>query len=222
MLAFWMQRFYKHHRRQALSGLGLLSRPKSMLFALAALAPLCGCATVSVYQPTSAEVSLTAEQSQLHKASDDYCKDARHKGLATGETSIGNIANMLSGKDPTANAYWRKIGADRSAPASVMSRIRADMTDSAKGLTGLNTMARSLLGSKGAKPTKDDVTEFELALIHARQARESLSDALMQVNKRTDREYQIVTELTPLDQALDQARATADELAAARDAAKTA
>ncbi|HVY89585.1 MAG TPA: hypothetical protein VG942_12000, partial [Hyphomonadaceae bacterium] len=154
-------------------------------------ASLCGCATVSVYQPTTAEISLTAEQSQLHKASDEYCKDARHKGLAVGETSLGNIADMLSGKDASANAYWRKIGADRSAPASVVSRIRADMADSAKGLASLNTMARSLITSKSTRPSKDDVTEFELALIHARQARDSLSDALMQVNKRTEREYQV-------------------------------
>ncbi len=217
-----MRCFYNKLRRLDISGFGSLLRPKSVLFAFVMSASLCGCATVSVYQPTTAEISLTAEQSQLHKASDEYCKDARHKGLAVGETSLGNIADMLSGKDASANAYWRKIGADRSAPASVVSRIRADMADSAKGLASLNTMARSLITSKSTRPSKDDVTEFELALIHARQARDSLSDALMQVNKRTEREYQVTAELTPLDQVLDQARATADDLAAARDSGKTA
>jgi hypothetical protein len=53
-------------------------------------------------------------------------------------------------------------------------------------------------------------------LIHARQARDSYSDALAQVNKRSDREYQITLELTPLDDVLSKARDTADELAASR------
>lgn len=37
-----------------------------------------------------------------------------------------------------------------------------------------------------------------------------------QVNKRSDREYQITLELTPLDDVLSKARDTADELAASR------
>ncbi|MFT3725911.1 MAG: hypothetical protein QM773_20290 [Hyphomonadaceae bacterium] len=169
---------------------------------------------MSVYQPTEAEISLTDDQSLLRKAADDYCKAARAKGLATGEASLTALAGMLTGKDASANTYWKRIGADTSAPAAVVSRVRADMGTSAKGLTDLDTMARALLGS--SRPTKSDVSEFEKALIHARQSRDSFSDALEQVNKRSDREYQITLELTPLDQALDKARNTADELAAAR------
>jgi hypothetical protein len=178
------------------------------------LAATGGCATVSVYEPGSAEISLTAEQSQLHQAADAYCEAARKKNLATGEASLGALAGILTGKTDDKNAYWRKIGADRSAPATVVSRLRADMNDSAKGLTDLNAMARSMMGK--TQPTKSDVTQFELALIHARQARDSFSDAFMEVNKRSNREYQIALELTPLDEALAVARATADELAAAR------
>ena len=173
------------------------------------------CATVSVYEPgKSAEVSLTQQQSELHRASDAYCDAQRHKGLATGETSIGTLAGMLTGQANDKNAYWRKIGADRSAPASVVSRVRADMNESAKGLTDLNGIARKMMGS--IKPTKTDVNEFEKALIHARQARDSFSDALMQVNKRSIQEYKIADELTPLDNALAAARLIADELASAR------
>jgi hypothetical protein len=95
-----------------------------------------------------------------------------------------------------------------------VSRVRADMNDSARGLSDLDRLARSMMGK--TQPTRSDVNQFELALIHGRQARESFSDALTQVNKRSNREYQISAELTPLDKALSAARATADELAAAR------
>jgi hypothetical protein len=215
-----MGSLYNNLTYHELSGSGSVSRSISFFVAIALVTPLCGCATVSVYQASSAEVSLTQEQSQLQKAADAYCKDARQKGLATGEASLGNLADMLTGK-AAASAYWKRIGADRSAPAGVVSRVRADMNDSAKGLLSLDTMAKSLLASAKTKPGKDDVTEFELALIHARQARDSFSDALLQVNKRTDREYQVADELTPLDNALTKARATADELAAAREMEKT-
>lgn len=208
-----MRRIYNNLNCHELSGMGSVLRPLVFL-ALIVLAPLGGCATVSVYEPVSAEVSLTEDQSQLRKAADAYCKDAREKGLATGEASLTALADMLTGKELADGAYWKRIGADRSAPATVVSRVRTDMTTSAKGLTDLEKMARSLMVS--SKPTRSDVSEFERALIHARQARDSFSDALAQVNKRSDREYQIMLELTPLDDALSRARATADELAAAR------
>lgn len=209
-----MRRSYNKLEYHELSGLGSLSRPIVFLAFLALIAPLAGCATVSVYEPTEAEISLTDDQSSLHKAADAYCKDARAKGLASGEASLTALADMLTGKDSAEGAYWKKIGADKSAPASVVSRVRVDMNTSAKGLVDLDTMARALLGS--TKPTRTDVSEFERALIHARQARDSFSDALAQVNKRSGREYQIMLELTPLDEALSKARSTADELASAR------
>jgi hypothetical protein len=43
-----------------------------------------------------------------------------------------------------------------------------------------------------------------------------MSDALVQVNKRSQSEYQIVQELAPLDEAITRARRTADALAASR------
>ncbi|MDP3493718.1 MAG: hypothetical protein Q8R82_11420 [Hyphomonadaceae bacterium] len=190
-----------------------MSRPL-VLVALIALGPLAGCATVSVYEPVEAEISLTEDQSALRKAAEVYCREAREKGLATGEASLTALADMLTGKESSDGAYWKRIGADRSAPSTVVSRVRADMSASAKGLSELETMARSLLSS--SKPTRSDVSEFERALIHARQARDSYSDALAQVNKRSDREYQIMLELTPLDSVLSKARNTADELASVR------
>lgn len=183
---------------------------------LALLAPLGACATVSVYEaPKTAEFSIAQAQSGLHDAAAAYCEDARAKGLASGETGLGGLGNIFSGnKDNDKNSYWRKIGADRSAPASVVSRVRADMNESAKGLADLSKLARAMMGK--APATKEDVTQFERALIHARQSRDSFSDALTQVNKRSNREYKITDELAPLDTALASARATADELAASR------
>lgn len=178
------------------------------------LAPLGGCATVSVYEAVSAEVSLTEDQSELRKAADAYCKTARDKGLATGEASLMALADILTGNNDNAGAYWKKIGADKAAPASTVTRVRADLNTSAKGLTDLTVLANSLL--KTSKPTRSDVQEFERALIHARQSRDSFSDALVQANKRSEREYQILLELGPMDAALAKARSAADELAAVR------
>jgi len=209
-----MRRIYKSLRCNELSGFGSVSSFRSFVFILAACAPFAGCATVSVYEPVTAEVSLTDDQSQLHAAAEAFSKAAREKGLATGEASLSSIAEMLSGKQSDAGAYWRRIGADRSAPATVVSRVRDDMAAATRGLADLDTMARGLIG-KG-DPGRVDVTAFERALIHARQSRDSFSDALAQVNKRTNSEYQIALELAPLDKALAHARITADDLAAAR------
>jgi hypothetical protein len=182
---------------------------------LAMLAPLGACATVSVYEaPKTAEFSIAQAQSGLHDAAAAYCENARAKGLASGETGLGGLGNIFSGKANDKDAYWRKIGADRSAPASVVSRVRADLNESAKGLNDLSKLAGAMMGKTPA--SKEDVNQFEKALIHARQSRDSFSDALTQVNKRSNREYKITDELAPLDAALASARTTADELAASR------
>lgn len=192
-----------------------MAKLRTFILCLLACLPAAACATVSVYdEPLSAEVSLTQDQSDLHAAAEAFSKTTRDKGLAAGEASLASIAGMLSGKQSDANAYWRRIGADKTAPATVVTRVRDDMNTSAKGLTDLDRMAHSLI-SKG-DPARLDVAAFEGALIHARQARDSFSDALVQVNKRAGAEYQITQELAPLDVALAAARATADDLAQAR------
>jgi hypothetical protein len=180
------------------------------------LAPLGACATVSVYEaPKTAEFSIAQAQSGLHEAANAYCENARAKGLAVGEAGFGNIGSIFTGgKQNDKNAYWRKIGADKSAPASVVSRVRADTAESARGLAELSKLARAMLIKTSA--SKEDVNLFEKALIHARQSRDSFSDALAEVNKRSQREYKIDEELVALDTALQSARVTADELAASR------
>jgi hypothetical protein len=187
---------------------------RSIVFCLALQVTAAGCATVSVYEPVTAEVSLTEEQSLLHTASEAFSKDTRTKKLATGEASFSSLAGMFSGNRSDEGAYWRTIGADRSSPAAVVARVRDDMTTAARGLARLDVMARGLIVSGDL--VRDDVSAFEGALIHARQARDSFSDALAQANKRAEAEYQISLELAPLDEVLLKARETADDLAAAR------
>lgn len=197
-----------------------MQRHSVVLAMLGCCAALGACATVSVYEPVAtAEISLTARQSTLHKAAEEYCVTARERGLATGEASLGQIANLLTGKTSDENAYWRRIGADRAAPGVVTTRLRGDAVRMAAGLADLDAMARKLLDAEA--PNKDDVTQFELALIHARQARDSLSDAISQLNDRDVADLKVATELAALDAALASARMTADDLASARPAAGT-
>lgn len=191
-----------------------MSKSRLVALCIFACVPMAACATVSVYEPVSAEVSLTSDQSELHAAAESYSRAAREKGLASGEASLASLAGMLSGKQSDANAYWRRIGADKAAPAIVVGKVRDDLTASVKGLSDLDAMARALIG-KG-DPARLDVAAFESALIHAGQARDSLSDALVLVNKRASTAYPISQELAPLDAALTKARATADDLAQAR------
>lgn len=192
-----------------------MSGPRLFLLLAPFLAAVSGCATIAVYEPsTTAEISLTAQQSELHKAADAFGQESRRKGLATGEASLGQLASMLSGKQDDSRAYWKKIGADKSAPQSVVSRVRADLGDTVSGLTNLNTLARRMMAK--TQPAKTDVAEFEKALIHARQARDSFSDAIAHVNKRSARMYEANDELAALDTALASARSIADEMAANR------
>lgn len=211
-----MRAIYEDRSIHELLGSGSVQPLRSIVFclALSLTATAAGCATISVYEPVTAEVSLTEEQSQLHEESEAYSKDARTRKLATGATSLLSLADMLSGSRSDEGAYWRTIGADTSSPAAVVARVRDDMNIMARGLFRLDGMARSLIMSGDLD--RDDVSAFEGALIHARQARDSFYDALAQANKRAGAEYQIGLELAPLDEALTKARDTADDLAAAR------
>jgi|GEM_PF-1181014 hypothetical protein len=214
MFVFSMRRIYTQNKTNEHSGLGLVSRLRFLLVPLVMAVPATACTTVALYEPVSADITLIADVSPLHAPSEEFCRQTREKGLATGEASLASLADMLSGKDGGQGAYWRIIGADKGAPAPVVTRIRNDMKAAATGIDALSRLAETLM--KGDEPTSTDVLEFERALIHARQARDSLSDAFVQVNKRSESEYQISLELTPLDEALSRARRVADELAATK------
>lgn len=209
-----MRRIYTQNTAKELSGLGSVSRLRFLLVSLVMAVPATACTTVALYEPVSADISLIADVSPLHGASEEFCRQTREKGLATGEASLASFAAMLAGEDGGQRVYWRLIGADKGTPATVVTRIRNDMKAAATGIDGLSRLAETLM--KDDAPTSTDVLEFERALIHARQARDSLSDAFVQVNKRSESEYQIALELAQLDQALARARHVADELAATK------
>lgn len=215
-----MRRIYTKPNNNELPGLGSVSRLRFLLAPLAMAVAMAGCTTVALYEPVTADISLVADVSPLTEPSEAFCKLTREKGLATGEASLASLADMLSGKDLSQDAYWRQIGADNGAPAVVVTRIRNDMKSSVSGIDGLSRIAETLM--KDATPTSSDVLEFERALIHARQARDSLSDAFVQVNKRSESEYQIALELSPLDEALGRARRVADDLVATKSADQVA
>ena len=209
-----MRRIYTLLRSNGLSGLGSVPSLRVLLVSLALAVPLTACTTVALIEPVSADITLIADVSPLQKPSAAYCRETREKGLATGEASLASLADMLAGTASSEGAYWRQIGADKGTPAIVVTCVRNDMKATAAGLDQLTKLAQTLI--KDQPPTRADVTEFERALIHARQARDSLSDAFVQVNKRSESEYQISLELTPLDEALARARSAADDLVAAR------
>lgn len=190
--------------------------------ALAGAALLCGagCATVSVYEPTTAEVSLSESQSRLQSAATDFCTAAREAEWAAGEASLGGLAGMFMGKEPAPSRYAQKIGAGSAPPLRVVAQVRSDALKARAGLDGVVDIAVGLLAA--TKPTREDVTQFERVLIHARQARESFAEAFLQVNARAGGGLDVPSELAALDAAMARARRTADDLAAARSAAPQA
>lgn len=179
--------------------------------------PLSGCATVSMTEgkATTTTISLAPQSSQLHKASDAYCETARTNAWATGESSIGSLAGILTGRGAPTDGYWKAISADSKAtPAALLKRIRGDAAAAAKGLTDVSSTAQKVLTA--SKPSKSDVTDYERALIHARQARDSFADALVEVGRRSGEEFAPAREFDGLDRAIASARSLADDLAAAR------
>ncbi|MBU6320180.1 MAG: hypothetical protein KGS00_11040 [Alphaproteobacteria bacterium] len=181
---------------------------------VAALALAAGCATVSVYEPRpSSEAPPDVRQSVLRQASEAYCRETRKKGLAVGQGGFGSIAGLLTGADETGAVYSDLILDANASPAATLERVRADVGDVTRGLQYLDELARAVLAQ--SVPSGSDVTEFEKALIHARQAREALSDALATTNVKLKTDYSIEGELEDLDRTLTRARVTADDLASA-------
>lgn len=214
-----MRRGYTGNRNNELSGFGSVSRTRFLLICIASAPTLAACATISVYEPVTAEVSLVEDVSVLRKASEAFCKEMRDKGLAVGEASLNSLADMLRGKDAGDSVYWRRIAADKDPPEAVAARVRSDLAATVKGMEALNGLVPGVLK---AGATRGDVSEYERALIHARQTRDSLADALVELNKRGGTELQINAELASLDQLLGRSRLMADDLAAARAADDTA
>jgi len=164
---------------------------------------------------TPVEIALVESRSDLYKAANAFCESSREKGLATGEASLTGLADTILGNSDGSSAYSRMIRADQDAPSGVIRRIRTDASGLSEDLSKLNTMARALAGS--GHVTREDVASFERVLIHARQGRNALADAIGRVNQRArPTGFEAGTELEALDRALVRARTVADDLAAAK------
>ncbi len=174
-----------------------------------------GCATVAVYEPVdAAEITFAQPNASLRLAADEYCETTRDRGLARGESTLGGLAGALLGKESTADQYWSAIDGDENSSATSAARIQADLTNTSSGLEALTGMAIDLVQT-GA-PGRTDVSKFESALIHARQSRQSLSEAIKRVSLEAATADGLEAGLRTLDDVIERAVATADRLAETR------
>lgn len=180
-----------------------------------------GCATVAVYEPVdAAEITFAQPNASLRIAADEYCKTARQRGLAQGESTLGGLAGVLLGKDTTADKYWAAVDGETASASQAVDLIRADLTSSTEGLETLTGLAMELVDS--GEPGRTDVNKFESALIHARQSRQSLSDAIQKVASQGAATGDLAAGLGALDAVIERAVATADRLAEARTSREVA
>lgn len=170
---------------------------------------------MAVYEPVdAAEITFAQPNASLRIAADEYCETARERGLAQGESTLGGLAGVLLGKDTTADKYWAAIDEETVTVDQAVELIRADLTSRSAGLEALNGLAMELVNT--GEPARTDVNKFESALIHARQSRQSLSEAIQKVAGEGGLTGDLTAELGSFDEAIERAVATADRLAEAR------
>ena len=190
--------------------------PLKSLAVLALLAAASGgCATVAVYEPVdAAEITFAQPNASLRIAADEYCETARDRGLAQGESTLGGLASALLGKESTAERYWAAIDGASQSRLKAAELIRADLATTSSGLEALTSMAMDLVNT--GDPGRTDVNKFESALIHARQSRQSLSEAIHKIDSEDTVAVDLESRLSSLDRAIQRAVLTADRLAEAR------
>lgn len=189
-------------------------RPLVLVTLLASAAG--GCATVAVYEPVdAAEITFAQPNSDLRNAADEYCANARERGLARGESTLGGLAGALLGNDAPVDAYWKAIDGDALTVQQSALKVRDDLMHTTSGLEELIGLANEVV--EAGDPRRTDVGKFESALIHARQSRQSLSSAIKRIGDAGGRQSaELVFELGALDTAINQAVTIADRLAEAR------
>jgi hypothetical protein len=166
-----------------------------------------------VYDPAAfAEISLVGPGADLRRASEAYCETARSKGLASGESSLGGIAERFLGTGVVDTPYAQKLGVGKVPPEQLITQVRADAKEIVTGLEALNRLAAKVAAE--GSPSSTDVNQLEVALIHAGQARESIASALGKMNQAGTK-YDAAVELKPLDGVLVKSRKLADDLATA-------
>ena len=180
-----------------------------------------GCATVSM---TSGEAVVTtevsAQQSALRVASNDFCDEAEERGWVGKATSIFGYANRLINgqkkdeKTETDHDYADLIGAETHTPSQVFDRIEQDAEDARAGLIQVTGKASRVLAGDSEEAGRGDVMSYERALINAQKSHRAFSRAADLAAMRAggvpdDTE----AALASLANEIDAARETADVLA---------
>ena len=170
---------------------------------------------------TIVQTGISQTQTALRTASSDYCDQAVEAGWVKSGGGLAGLAdtliNGLTREQERADTYAARIGADRSAPVLVLTRIVKDTQDARTGLTNVSREAESLLNTSGRKAaSRADVMSYERALVRAQMAYRSFQSALGEVSASPEMDVDtapVDKELDAFASAIDNARETADRLA---------
>lgn len=176
------------------------------------------CATVSMVPgQATVETGVTQTQTALRTTSDAYCERAADEGWISAPNSLSAIASMLlngSAERADEGTYADAIGAETGPAAVVARQIALDATQARLGLAEIVAEAERVLSDPESETGRSDVTSFERALVSAQRANRAFSQARQTLSQRT-------SSTAPADEALDlftaqidEARRTADVLAA--------
>ena len=190
-------------------------------FICSAILLFSGCATVSMTSgETVVTTEMSAQQSALRVASNDFCDKAEKRGWVGKATSIFGYANRLingqksddSAKE--AHDYAELIGAETHMPSTVFDRIEQDAEDARAGLIKVTGKASRVLSGDAEKAGRGDVMSYERALVNAQKSHRAFARAADLAAMRAGGVPEETEEaLASLANEIDAARETADVLA---------
>lgn len=176
------------------------------------------CATVSMVSgEASVETGITQTQTALRTTSEAYCERAANEGWISAPNSLAAIASVLlngSAERADEETYADRIGAETAAPAEVARQIAADADAARLGLAEIVAEAEHVLADEASETGRADVTSFERALVSAQRARRAFSLAEETLAQRTANTAPADAALDLFTAQIDEARRTADALAA--------
>ena len=190
-------------------------------FICSAILLFSGCATVSMTSgETVVATEVSAQQSALRVASNDFCDNAEERGWVSKATSIFGFANrLINGQKSDENVepardYAELIGADTNAPGQVFSRIEQDAEEARAGLIKVTGKASKVLAGDAKTAGRGDVMSYERALVNAQKSHRAFSRAADVAAMRAGGvPEETEAALASLASEIDAARETADVLA---------
>lgn len=186
------------------------------LISVGAIMCLAACATVTV-KPASMTTSLVTEESQLTKTARAYQTQIEQAGWVEKTSAFAFLQSRLfETEDSQASqpkGYLETISASTLTPDRLAARIIRDTRSARIGLLNLNTNARDFLSADDPTVTRKDVVAFEDALVMARKASKSFSDACNLVMETSPLIAADVTNaLKAFEAEIDVSRQLADEI----------